>query len=462
LTLNGSTANTDTSTTSWNNDPNGYTYAIMTVDGNLLTASNANEFSVPESLFVNGVVTVCITHTKAENGVFITVTPNLPGLNQTSAKMNFTADEITNYLIEITSNTSTPDQVYKYRLYEIVVSPRDRFLNVSNNQIATTFSARFPGEFVTNIPGTSNIFSGTVYIQGVTNYFLTSTLAHVKGTDPLQWIRATSVNDGTVNSRSNEYEILEHPPDAFALQNPPDKSIMRLQSHSRRETFDWEVSTDPYTNIDISRFDNKIGNDVVMYEIRFYDSASVTIVQPFESDNAGLDNKFTVTHGQLQSIIKAISGSENIKVQNVVWNVAATDHLNGDVDYLYTTLSTPPNGPSGAPGYYLTIIRDSILSTGPALEVPSEFALEQNYPNPFNPTTSIAYALPKSTQVSMVVYDLLGNVVRTIVSKHQDAGSYRVTWDATNDQGVQVPTGNYILKMVAGDFTKTRKMTLLK
>jgi flagellar hook assembly protein FlgD len=62
----------------------------------------------------------------------------------------------------------------------------------------------------------------------------------------------------------------------------------------------------------------------------------------------------------------------------------------------------------------------------------------------------------------MVIYDLLGNMVKTLVNESLDAGTYEMTWDATNNAGVQVPSGNYILKMVAGDFTQTRKMTLLK
>jgi hypothetical protein len=125
------------------------------------------------------------------------------------------------------------------------------------------------------------------------------------------------------------------------------------------------------------------------------------------------------------------------------------------------TESTPPNNdPQSRPGYRLKLTKDGILGIGDV--APAAFALSQNYPNPFNPSTMISYALPKSTQVSVVVYDLLGNKVKTLVNESADAGSYDVVWNATNDLGVQVPSGNYILKMVAGDFTQTRKMTLLK
>jgi flagellar hook assembly protein FlgD len=86
--------------------------------------------------------------------------------------------------------------------------------------------------------------------------------------------------------------------------------------------------------------------------------------------------------------------------------------------------------------------------------VPTEYQLSQNYPNPFNPTTSINYAMPKGGQVTIMVYDLLGSVVKTLVNQYQVEGSYKVTWDASNDNGQQVNTGNYIVKMVAGNYEK--------
>ncbi len=61
-----------------------------------------------------------------------------------------------------------------------------------------------------------------------------------------------------------------------------------------------------------------------------------------------------------------------------------------------------------------------------------------------------------------MVYDLLGTPVKTLVNETKDAGTYTLVWDATNDLGQQVPSGNYIYKIAAGSFTQTRKMTLLK
>jgi hypothetical protein len=453
LTLTGSSANTDTSLQTWNADPDGYTFAVISANGIPLTQVSANEWTIPPSSFVNGVATICLIHTKADTGVKIVVTPQFAGLNQTSATMNFSADAISNYLVEVTSATSSPDQVYKFRKYEVVVSPRDKYLNVSNATIKTYFSARFPGEFVSAAPGFSDIFSGAVFISGPTNYFLASTDVRVK---PGQLQTLTAYAEGNLyNSRSNEYEILDHAPASFDLQQPPDQTRLLLISASEPYSFEWDTAPDPYTNIAISRFDpNMIGNDDVTYQIIFVDSTSLTKKVVIDSDNLGVDNKFSTTHGQLFGITQQIAGG-GVAYQALVWLVEATDGL-------YTTKSTPPNAdPQNRPGFRLSIDNTTIVSAkGPSS--PNTFALEQNFPNPFNPTTSINYSVAKSGHVSVVVYDLLGNVVKTLVNESQETGTYKLTWNATNDKGEVVPTGNYILKMVSGDFSQTRKMTLLK
>jgi DNA-binding beta-propeller fold protein YncE len=88
--------------------------------------------------------------------------------------------------------------------------------------------------------------------------------------------------------------------------------------------------------------------------------------------------------------------------------------------------------------------------------------LEQNVPNPFNPTTSIKYSIAGDADVRLVIYDVAGREVRTLVDQHQRANVYRIVWDGINDQGDRVASGVYFYKLVAGTFTSTRKMMLLK
>ena len=89
-------------------------------------------------------------------------------------------------------------------------------------------------------------------------------------------------------------------------------------------------------------------------------------------------------------------------------------------------------------------------------------SLEQNVPNPFNPVTTIKYSIAQDTDVRLVVYDVSGRRVRTLVDDHQRADVYKINWDGINDQGQRVASGMYFYKLAAGKFMQTKKMMLLK
>ncbi len=98
----------------------------------------------------------------------------------------------------------------------------------------------------------------------------------------------------------------------------------------------------------------------------------------------------------------------------------------------------------------------------PTPELPASFSLMQNYPNPFNPTTVIEFTVPQRCKVELVIYNLLGEKVTTLVSQDMPTGKYRVSWDGKNESGKEVASGVYFYKLKAGDFTATKKMVLLK
>ena len=108
------------------------------------------------------------------------------------------------------------------------------------------------------------------------------------------------------------------------------------------------------------------------------------------------------------------------------------------------------------------IISTQYLSLSDILGLPTEFALHHNYPNPFNPVTTLRYDLPEQANVNIIIYDLLGREVRTLVNTTQDAGFKSVIWDATNNQGNPVSAGVYLYQIQAGEFVQTKKMVLLK
>ena len=94
--------------------------------------------------------------------------------------------------------------------------------------------------------------------------------------------------------------------------------------------------------------------------------------------------------------------------------------------------------------------------------LPKEFSLQQNYPNPFNPTTQINFDLPTKSKVSILIYNVLGQKIKTLVDEQLDAGKYFEEWDGTNDAGMKVSSGIYFYKMQADNFVQTKKMMLLK
>ena len=89
--------------------------------------------------------------------------------------------------------------------------------------------------------------------------------------------------------------------------------------------------------------------------------------------------------------------------------------------------------------------------------MPKEFVLSQNYPNPFNPTTTIKWQAPVSGFQTLIIYDVLGNEVSTLVNEYREAGSYEVEFSANN-----FVSGVYYYQLKAGSFTQTRKMAFVK
>lgn len=95
---------------------------------------------------------------------------------------------------------------------------------------------------------------------------------------------------------------------------------------------------------------------------------------------------------------------------------------------------------------------------------PKNFDLEQNYPNPFNSNTQIKYTLATNEEVhtQLIIYDVLGQKICTLVDEKQPAGAYQVVWNGTNSTGNLVSNGTYFYKLISGSFVKVQKMTLLK
>jgi hypothetical protein len=100
---------------------------------------------------------------------------------------------------------------------------------------------------------------------------------------------------------------------------------------------------------------------------------------------------------------------------------------------------------------------DAVTGVSEENTIPKSYALYQNYPNPFNPTTTIEFDIPEKTNVKLVVYDILGREVETLVNKEFEPGKYKINFTATN-----LPSGVYFYTLRTPKFTKTNKMLLIK
>jgi hypothetical protein len=127
-----------------------------------------------------------------------------------------------------------------------------------------------------------------------------------------------------------------------------------------------------------------------------------------------------------------------------------------------------------APTYYVDNVR--LVSTATVLAaddhplaIPRQFSLEQNYPNPFNPSTRLSYTLPNDAKVSLKIYDIVGQLVMTVVDEVQHAGYQSVQWQSNNSLGYPVASGIYVYRLEAtgvndpaSSFVQVRKMVLLR
>ena len=164
---------------------------------------------------------------------------------------------------------------------------------------------------------------------------------------------------------------------------------------------------------------------------------------------------------------RSLDGKVFVRVGNLVPGDGTTDEFR-QYEFLDTDLPVAEEV-----HYYLRQVdldgstsRSQIISVGlDAIlpPVPTAFSLNQNYPNPFNPDTTIEFGLASDSHVTLVVYDLAGQVVRTLIAGgHMQAGNYSMAWDGLNSAGAKVASGVYLYRLNANDFVEMRKMTLLQ
>ncbi len=194
-----------------------------------------------------------------------------------------------------------------------------------------------------------------------------------------------------------------------------------------------------------------------------YDQAKYEFVEAREVDQ----NLLNTGSGQPALFLASNKTPGQVAVGSMKVDGQAASGDGGLVEFTFKTTQTPlPADFQILDGVMVDLSGgiDAIthIEIGNLKPIPTEYALEQNVPNPFNPSTTIDYRLPEAGEVRLVIYNLLGQRVRTLVRESMDAGFHSVIWDGMDEFGKQVASGIYIYRLSATNFTQVRRMMLLK
>jgi len=221
----------------------------------------------------------------------------------------------------------------------------------------------------------------------------------------------TNAPPGGGTSAALSFTVLNHLPSVFDLLLPTDGDTVQLTSPATPVTFTWNRSKDPDAG------------DTIVYAL---------VIQEIE------DTVFFTGDTAIAVDIQGMLSMNSL----YHWYVFASDGYDTTVSADSFTFRTSDNidGVNGDDG-----------------QIPTTYAIYQNYPNPFNPTTIIEYQVPEQSHILLKIYNLLGQEIASLVDEVKIAGRYSIEWIAEG-----TPSGIYLYRLTAGDFTQTKRMTLIK
>jgi len=249
----------------------------------------------------------------------------------------------------------------------------------------------------------------------------------------------------------------------------------------------WIPETESFFRVDLELV-NGTENDTTFYD----DIGSFTSVGPL---TVSMDGETTVNPGGAivsSFVVENFSADQGVEDVSVSFQAGSMNCIEGISENLFYLGDIDPSATLSSGGNFFvaslnddcnsdsTILINVHIYTGEDLywvddftihietlgigddNVPAFYSLGEAYPNPFNPETRIKYGLIQDGYASLMVHDLMGRKVKTLVSSEKDAGFHSIRWDATNDFGESVSAGMYFYTIQAGEFRDTKKMILLK
>jgi len=243
-------------------------------------------------------------------------------------------------------------------------------------------------------------------------------------------------DDGTLKVNRN-FKLTVNPvddaPSLFELTDPINNAVLKITDQTYNDTlvFKWEASTDPEGDTITYKFSGRWGLSVL--EVPSVKNATETKIA--YADIYAVMDQSALSHWSDES---EITGE---------WGIGACAGM----------YCVPPvNGP------FTMTIKENVLSLDGDKQLPAAFNLQQNYPNPFNPVTSINYQLASDAHVTLTIYDIMGQKIRTVVNEEQSAGFRAAIWDGKDNFNNSVSSGVYLYRLHAGNYIQTRKMILMR
>ena len=203
-----------------------------------------------------------------------------------------------------------------------------------------------------------------------------------------------------------------------------------------------------------------INSDVDIYGVQFdlaYDASDLSNPQITSLVNSADVYSKVIEPGKARVIMFSMQGD---KIMSSSDNVASIINISFDTNNAQNPdISISNLILAGSNGVSVDCVKDATYEGN---LMPEETSLGTNYPNPFNPSTTIPFDITQAGNVTLSVYDMSGALVKTLTSDYKEPGSYKLVWNALNNDGQQVASGQYILKMSAPNYSNTLKMTFIK
>jgi hypothetical protein len=286
-------------------------------------------------------------------------------------------------------------------------------------------------------PPIGGIITGNTYGY-VGSYQVVTTIRPGKG----YWIKSSggSLNLGPVAAPKIAPENFDAYSSVTITDKNGSKQTLFLRANSEK-------------GLDFNRYEMPPALPAANFDVRFQHEGTIgTILEAYPVDNASVA-KFPIA---MQSPVYPITVSWDVKNADGKGFSLETIDMNGKVSTQQTMSGKGKVTISKGGANSLAIA----VGNGPA--IPKEFALGQNYPNPFNPTTQFSVEIPKTAVVDVVVYDMLGRKVATLLSGEQSAGYHTVEWNGLNTYNQAVSSGIYFIQMTSDQFNAVRKVMMMK